>query len=255
MQQHPTLSISRREALAFGLAGATAGVVAPYIFATPKWRTTPQITGRGGHEYEIIHDWLTAPSGMAFGDTHGLTQDATGRIYLCHTVHSSSGSDHAVCVFDNEGTFIESWGGAFRGGAHGLDIREEDGQEFLYHCDTRRSLVVKTDLKGEVLWELSRPEGDDYAGERRYVPTNVAFAPDGDFFVGDGYGSSYIHRYDREGKLVAHHRHAGSRAGTGGVPTRAVAWMIDSINHDSPSPIDPTRGFNTSRSKASTSSL
>jgi hypothetical protein len=30
----------------------------------------------------------------------------------------------------------------------------------------------------------------------------VAFAPDGGFYVGDGYGSHYIHQYDRDAKWV-----------------------------------------------------
>ena len=38
--------------------------------------------------------------------------------------------------------------------------------------------------------------------ERRSQPTNVAFAPDGGFYVGDGYGSNYIHEYDKDAKWV-----------------------------------------------------
>ena len=35
-----------------------------------------------------------------------------------------------------------------------------------------------------------------------YKPTNVAFAPDGGFYVGDGYGSHYIHQYDKDAHWV-----------------------------------------------------
>jgi hypothetical protein len=38
--------------------------------------------------------------------------------------------------------------------------------------------------------------------ESRYSPTNVAFAPDGGFFVADGYGSNYIHKYDKDANYV-----------------------------------------------------
>ncbi len=31
------------------------------------------------------------------------------------------------------------------------------------------------------------------------MPTNFAFLPGGDFFLTDGYGSYYIHRYDKDG--------------------------------------------------------
>ena len=36
-------------------------------------------------------------------------------------------------------------------------------------------------------------------GRDRFMPTNFAFLPDGDFLLADGYGSYYIHRYDSEG--------------------------------------------------------
>ncbi|HAW30511.1 MAG TPA: peptidase, partial [Planctomycetaceae bacterium] len=36
--------------------------------------------------------------------------------------------------------------------------------------------------------------------KQRYSPTNIAFAPDGGFYVGDGYGSHFIHKYTKEGK-------------------------------------------------------
>src|SRR5262249_40642036 len=36
----------------------------------------------------------------------------------------------------------------------------------------------------------------------KYSPTNVAIAPNGDFYVGDGYGSSYINQYNSKGEYV-----------------------------------------------------
>ncbi|HND51376.1 MAG TPA: peptidase, partial [Pirellulaceae bacterium] len=38
--------------------------------------------------------------------------------------------------------------------------------------------------------------------EAKYSPTNIAFAPDGGFYIADGYGSHYIHQYDRDAKWV-----------------------------------------------------
>src|SRR5690606_11495578 len=130
-------------------------------------------------------------------------QDSAGRIYVAHTVNAQSAKPHAVVVFDDKGKFLTAWGDAFRGGAHGLDVRAEKTGEFLYHCDTNRRLIVKTDLKGETLWEAGVPtESNLYPSKDRFCPTNVAFHPDGDIFVGDGYGSSYIHRYTADGKYV-----------------------------------------------------
>lgn len=183
--------VSRRDFLAF-----TAMATAAPRFVLRNLYGQTITTGSGEHKYEVIHDWLKPADGILYGDTHGLAADSQGRIYLAHTVHSASTKPDAVCVFDHEGKFIKSWGSEFRGGAHGLDLRKEGSQEFLYHCDTNRRLVVKTTLDGEVVWSKGVPmESGVYKDASRWCPTNVAFAPNGDLFVGDGYGSSYIHRY------------------------------------------------------------
>ncbi|RYF10911.1 MAG: hypothetical protein EOO77_20520 [Oxalobacteraceae bacterium] len=197
---------------------ATAGAAAAWVAmpATLKGQTPAQrpIVGAGEHTYECLHDWLVPPSNIAWGDTHGLTTDAVGRIYVAHTVHSGSVKSDAVLVFDPKGKFIESWGEEFRGGAHGLDLRKEGSEEFLYHCDTRRRLVVKTNLKGKVLWEKGVPtESGVYPSADKWCPTNVAFLPDGDLLVADGYGSSYIHKYGADGTYKGVIVKPGSDAG------------------------------------------
>ncbi|MBX3112883.1 MAG: twin-arginine translocation signal domain-containing protein [Fimbriimonadaceae bacterium] len=158
------------------------------------------ILGKGSHKYECIHDWLTPPEGMVFGNTHGLAQDSAGRIYLCHTVNKESRIRDGVCVYTADGQFITSWGGRFDGGSHGLALRKEPEGEFLYHCDTHKREVVKTTLDGVQVWAFGTPkEPGVYDDKHAFVPTNVAFLPNGDFCVGDGYGSSYLHFYDRNG--------------------------------------------------------
>jgi hypothetical protein len=62
---------------------------------------------------------------------------------------------------------------------------------------------VKTTLKGDIVWSKNRPENDEYKDTKRnYKPTNIAFAPNGDLFVADGYGSAFIMKYTKDGKLL-----------------------------------------------------
>ncbi|MBS1723601.1 MAG: twin-arginine translocation signal domain-containing protein [Armatimonadetes bacterium] len=164
---------------------------------------TPIILGSGSHKYQWVPDWLVPAANIKYGDTHGLAQDAHGRIYLSHTVHPTSECPDGVCVFDEKGKFLTSWGPQFRGGSHGLDIRKEGHEEFIYHCDINRRLVCKTTLDGKVLWEFGTPkEAGVYDDKHAFVPTNVAFSPNGDFYVADGYGSSYIHQYDIKANYI-----------------------------------------------------
>jgi len=226
-------------AAAFAAAAPVAAAFAgrTFIQTQDKSGLKSPVLGPDGLKYECVHDWLTPPSGLQWGDTHGLAQDSAGRIYVAHTVNGQSSRAEAVVVFSPTGTFETAWGAAFRGGAHGLDVRTEKGIEFLYHCDTNRRLVVKTDLKGEVLWEAGYPEkSGKYAAKEKYCPTNVAFLPDGpsgepgDILVGDGYGSSFIHRYSPKGDYVKTIIGPGSAKGEVSCPHGL--WVDDRAGKD-----------------------
>ncbi len=191
--------ITRREFL----AGAVLSGLAVARPAGAADRAKRPRVGSGEHTYEAIHDWLVPPTHIQWGDTHGVAQDASGRIYVAHTVHPDSPSGDAIVVFDKDGKFLSSWGARFRGGAHGIDVRKEGDREFLYHCDMKNRVVVKTTLDGGVVWEKGAPaEPGVYKEGARFVPTNVAFAPNGDFYVADGYGSHWVHQYDIRGEYI-----------------------------------------------------
>jgi hypothetical protein len=68
--------------------------------------------------------------------------------------------------------------------------------------------VTKRTLTGEEVWTLGYPH-DSKEYERgpgkqglNCRPTNIAAAPNGDIYVGDGYGSSYINQYDKNAKYI-----------------------------------------------------
>ena len=192
--------ISRRGFIKSG-AAAAAGFAGLRRRAAAQ--TPPRIlVGSGEHTYEVIHDWLTPPANIKFGDTHGVAQDSKGNIYVGHTVGAGSQSKDAIVVYDKNGKFLRSWGANFAGGSHGLDIRRENGKEYVYHCDVSRRNVVKTDLDGNVLWTKGLPVWTGvYKEGMAWNPTNVCFAPNGDFYVTDGYGSDYIMQYDQQGNF------------------------------------------------------
>jgi len=184
----------------------TAAVLAPAILsADDKGGSKLPIVGSGDHTYEVHHDWGELPSNIRYGNTHGVVEDSQGRIYVHHTVNAASESSDSMVVFDGKGKFIKSWGKEFKGGAHGLHIRKEGSTEFLYLCDTKRGVVVKATLNGEEVFSLGYPDMSDAykpaadGTKPKYSPTNLTIAPNGDIYVGDGYGSSYINQYNSKG--------------------------------------------------------
>src|SRR4029077_15346485 len=180
-------SSSRRSFLARCSAMAAAAAIPRFhVQTSDKSGQRLPVVGSGPHTYECVHDWLTPPDGMVWGDTHGLAQDEQGRIYVAHTVNKSSMRGESIVVYEADGRFAGAFGEEFRGGAHGLSLRREADGEFLYHCDINRCKIVKTTLGGKTVWSHGYPREDAAYAERPidFVPTNVAFAPNGDFYVG-----------------------------------------------------------------------
>jgi hypothetical protein len=199
------MRITRREFVVTAVAAAAAPTL---LGMGDKSGSKPPILGDGEHRYEAIHDWGGLPAGIKYGNTHGVCVDSQGNIYIHHTVNAASESLDTMVVFDHDGKFVRSWGRQFKGGAHGLSIRTEGSEEFLYLCDYAHGIVSKRTLKGEEVFTLGYPaESDAYKPKDKtstvpYRPTNVALAPNGDIYVGDGYGSSFINQYNSKAEFV-----------------------------------------------------
>lgn len=209
----PDQSVSRisRRRFCSSVAAATT-VAAPAILLAGK-SSSQLIVGSGDHQYEVVHDWPQLPEPFRWQTTHNVAVDRAGHLYVIHEGHADKPDHPSIFVFDAEGKYVRSFGSQFQGGGHGIEVREEGGQEFLYVCAYQQvKAIAKLDLKGEVVWLQHAPvESGIYAagedthpekiwGRDRFMPTNTAFLPDGGFLVADGYGSYYIHHYDPTGK-------------------------------------------------------
>lgn len=185
-----------------GAAALIAPAVPTILNAADKSGSKTPTVGKGEFTYECHHGWGELPDHITWGDTHGVTVDQEGMIYVKHRAKSAEPMD-AIVVFDPTGKFVRSFGKEYHGGGHGIDIRLEDGEEFLYLSDVKNKKFAKSTLKGEQVWSKGAPEeAGVYKDKAPFSPTNIAFAPDGGFYVADGYGSSYIHQYDKDAKYV-----------------------------------------------------
>jgi hypothetical protein len=198
------------------VAAASAVVAAPTILRAIELPANGpgSIQGDGNHKYEWVHEWLQVPSDVKLGNCHGVQQSADGRIFIHHQGTPS------MLVVESSGKVMKTWGTAYSSGAHGLQLRKEGNEEFLYLALTGQHRVVKTNLDGEVVFDVKYPkdaglyknkEGKD--SDEKYVPTNIAFAPNGDYYVADGYGLSYVHRYNVKGEYQSTFGGYGTDAG------------------------------------------
>lgn len=178
-------------------------------------------TGSGPHSFRWVDGWAKLPgseTARAGWAHHGLAITEQGQVLAFHQGESR------VLVLDLEGNLVRSWRCDLTEG-HGLTLVKEGRAERLWLADPGRKRtrehnyqypataspisgrVVKTDLRGRVLMELAPPPLDIYQ-RGNYCPTSVAvhearFGGNGDIWVADGYGQSYLHRFDQAGHYLS----------------------------------------------------
>jgi len=210
----PRRTTSRRHFLTAAAAGA-AVVAAPSVLTAS--RTFSEIViGEGDFRYRVHHAWPQLPDQYHWQTTHNVAVDKAQNLYVIHEGKENLKDHPSIFVFDRDGKFIRAFGEQFQGGGHGIEVRQEDGEEFLYVCAYQQvKSFAKLALTGETVWQKYAPmESGKYAdgeadnptrvwGRNRFMPTNFAFLDDGGFLLADGYGSFYIHRYDRDANWLS----------------------------------------------------
>ncbi|NOY42768.1 MAG: peptidase [Planctomycetes bacterium] len=224
--KHHRNAPSRRDVLKVCAVSAASSLAVPTVHASDKSGSKNPILGTGEHAYECIHDWgmSSLPGKANYGNaSHGVAIDSSGLIYITHY-----GDPGSIFVFDPDGTFVKAMGDvhqlpasdgkAKHGCGHGIDIRKEGNEEFIYLAASESSLdFVKMTLDGEVVWRKGRKaihaDSNRYPEGAKYRPTNTSFSPDGGYFLGDGYGSGLLHQYDKNDKYLRSVGAAGTEDG------------------------------------------
>src|ERR1700733_13020435 len=126
---------SRRTFLKTATAATVVAAAGPTILrASDKAGTKAPVLGSGAFQYEVIHNCGELPNCIWLGETHGVTVVEAGFVYIKHRNFAKTPMD-AIVVFDPQGKFVRSFGKKFHRGGHGIDLRKEGNEEFLYLCD------------------------------------------------------------------------------------------------------------------------
>ncbi len=193
--------------------------------------TADTIIGEGQFRYRVHHQWAQLPDKYTWQTTHNVAIDKANNLYVIHEGREEMKTHPSIFVFDSTGKFVRAFGSQFQGGGHGIEVRQEGNEEFLYVAAYQQvKSFAKLTLKGEVVWQHFAPMmSGKYAvgeaehpkkewGRDRFMPTNFAFLKDGGFLLADGYGAFYIHRYDAAGNWVSCFGGPGEGKGTFNTP-------------------------------------
>ena len=176
--------------------------------------------GSGTNVYEWIDRWAKIPATESAAKGwahHGVVVTESGDVITFHP------GDSTILVLNGSGDVIKTWDLQVAD-AHGITLVKDQTGEHLWIADNGRKRqyqlgydyppstgpysgqVVKTTLDGDVLATLPAPELAVYK-EGNYSPTFVAVNEErhggnGDIWVADGYGESYVHRFNKTGQYV-----------------------------------------------------
>jgi DNA-binding beta-propeller fold protein YncE len=144
-------------------------------------------------------------TGWKIGYPSSVAMSNDGTIYV---LQRDDTADPVIAV-NREGRVLRSWGkGMFRI-PHSIRI---DPQGNIWTVDAGSSLVMKFSPQGNKLMEIA--VGGQPAGTSGFNgTTDIAFAPNGDLYISDGYGHARVLEYTAEGKRVREWGSAGSGPG------------------------------------------
>jgi len=147
-------------------------------------------------KYSVVPGFFEKdPGGKQLGPCHGgAVIDKAGNIYV------TTDTPRGIVIFSPDGKFLRAVGPTR---IHGLEIRDENGTEFIYGARPSDHEVIKLALDGTQLWAIRYPEeAGIYKDAKGFNPCAVTVAPDGSIFIADGYGSNYVLKYDKDRKFV-----------------------------------------------------
>lgn len=215
------MTLDRREFLTTLSSALVAG--ASRSFGQSQDRTTDgKILGQGDYRWRVVPGWGVLDADTPVKDCHAMVQSNDGRLFLL-----TNETKNNVIIYDKNGKLLGKWGTEFPG-AHGLTLGEENGREIFYLTDHDRNQFFKMTLEGEILrtWDFPEKSGK-YGKKEEFKPTHVATSPDGGFFVVDGYGRNWCHRYDERGEWMQ--CFGGDEGGGRNLACAHGAW-VDSRN-------------------------
>lgn len=168
---------------------------------------------------DIDAEPLKLPKDWNWGETLGIAINSKGEVVvLNHPGTATSGPIYGNATtqlwkFDRNGNYIGEIGKGVYGFAYGHAIRF-DKEDNLWFVDKAANSVIKFNPQGKAVMNLgrrdegfdsfehvNRPRMSEARGVDGYFngPTDVAWSPQGDIFVSEGYVNNRIVKFNKEG--------------------------------------------------------
>lgn len=177
-------------------------------------------------KYLLVKSWLNLPNVLTLGNPVGISIDTNQNIVVFHragrewplfnSLPEQPIQSKTVLIINKEnGKLTESWGDNLFLMPHGLTV---DRQNNIWVTDVGLHQIFKFSHSGKLLLKLgeAKVRGDDNLHFN--MPTDIAVAEDGSFYVSDGYGNSRIVKFSPTGKYLFQWGGKGDKEGEFNIP-------------------------------------
>ena len=164
-------------------------------------------------EFRADAAFVKLPDSIKLGACSGVAVNSEGKVYLLHR-----GKQPIICL-DPDGKFLGSWGDDTIDTAHALRI---DGDDNIWVTDIGNHQVLKFSPAGKLLMALGKAGAAGDSIDEFNKPTDVAFGPQGEIYVSDGYGNNRIMKFTPSGGFLTQWGEAGDGRGQFNLPHTAV---------------------------------
>ena len=173
-----------------------------------KGRKDSEKDSGGQVNYELVNTWPELGKEFNLSQPTGIGIDKDDHIFVFHRAGrkwttpfpDSLISQNTVLELDNEsGKIINSWGANYFIMPHGLTV---DKQNNIWVTDVGLHQIFKFSHEGNLLMKLGVAKVPGNDSIHFNLPTDIAVADDGSFYVSDGYGNSRVVKFSSTGKYI-----------------------------------------------------
>ena len=203
-----TLPLRPRTALALALVVLPA-LLWPAAAGEPKY---PHVNTT--RTWVVDPKWPEKPAGFTWGHVPGVAVDAEDNVYVF------TRADPPDQVYSPSGKYLRGWGEKSLKTAHHIKIDHEGN---VWVADIGNHVVEKYTPEGKLLMSIGKRGKAGRDREHFNMPTDVAFGPEGDIYVSDGYGNARVVYFTKDGSYKGEWGELGSRPGQFSIPHAIAA--------------------------------
>src|SRR5215468_9429659 len=196
--------------------------------------------------FTSVPNFLKLPPGEYLGESVAVANNSKGHVFVYHR-----SANTRLFEFDENGNFLKEIGKGYYGFEFAHSVRV-DAQDNIWTVDEGTNTVTKFSPEGKFLMVLGRrPPAVEGAvattngpnpPAQKYIfcrPTDVAWDPQGNIFVSDGYCNNRVVKFDKNGRFLAQagSERAGREPGQFNLPHglqvdgQGNVWVADRTNN------------------------